>query len=196
MSKRTSNERNWEMIMAVIAVVIIGIHIFSFVFFPLVPWMEEREAGQEVVEETYDSDNAVQQYEDFRRMYHDIQAQREQIQNSYEEHDQFHETYGDDPNEWSRTAETRHGRIHERITGNKDILADQVAEYNAESDMANRELYKCNLPFQVDDRFAITGPPGSEAPDEPVDTDPDGNPIEGEVPPAEECDGLPDKINT
>ncbi|RZH67830.1 hypothetical protein [Natrinema altunense] len=172
------------------------LNVISYIWFPFLPWFEQRDAGQETVEQTYDAENAIQQYEEFRQMYHDIEAQRNQVENAYDEDESFHETYGDDPNNWSRTAETRHGRIHERITGNQNQLEQLVADYNAQSDMATKELFKCHLPYKVDDRFAIQGPPGSGDAEQPVDTDPEGNPINGTPSEAKQCDGLPDKVES
>lgn len=172
------------------------INAISFIWFPFLPWFEQREAGQEIVEQEMSADQALEDYREFRTLYHDIQAQREQVEIAYEEEEEFHETYGDDPNEWSRAAETRHGRIHERITGNKNQLENLIAEYNAMSDDATTEIFKCGLPYQVDERFMIQGPPDSDDPDEPQDVGPDGEPVDdSEVPPPEECDGLPDEMN-
>ena len=74
------------------------------------------------------------------------------------------------------------------------MLEQMVADYNARSDMNNRELFKCHLPYQVDERFAISGPPGSGDVEQPQDVGPDGEVIDGSPPPAEECDGLPNEI--
>lgn len=189
-------EEKWLKIGAIIFGALIAFSLISFIFMPFLPWFEQREAGQETMESQMDSENAIQQYEEFRRLYHEIEAQRSQVENAYEEEDQFHETYGDDPSQWSREAETRHGRIHERITGNKNQLENLVADYNAQSDMAHKSVFKCHLPYMVDERFAIEGPPGSDAPDEPQDTGPDGEPISGSPPPAEECDGLPKQTSS
>lgn len=173
----------------------IVLNVISYVWFPFLPWFEQRDAGEEIVRQEMDAQQALQDYREFRRLYHDIQAQREQVKIAYEEEEQFHETYGDDPEDWSREAETRHGRIHERITGNRNQLENLVAEYNAKSVDATSEIFKCNLPYQVDDRFAIQSPTSSDGPDEPRDVGPDGEPVDGsEVPPPEECDGLPDEI--
>lgn len=181
--------RDWPKIIAVILAFFIMLNVITYFFYPaIMPWFEQRDAGEEVMESQMDADQAIQEYEEFRRLYHEIEAQRQQVQNAYDEEEQFHETYGDDPDEWSRQAETRHGRIHERITGNKNQLEQLTADYNAKSDMAHKSIFKCHLPYQVDEEFAIEGPPGSDAPDEPIDKGPDGEPVNGTPP--EECDGL------
>jgi len=183
--------------LTVIVAFFVVLNVISYFFYPaFMPWFEQRDAGKDIIKDTYDSQNAVNQYEEFREMYHDIEAQRNQIENTYDELDRFYGTYGKDPSEWSRTAEEQYSRIQKRITGNQNQLERLVAEYNAQSDMANREVFKCNLPYQVDDSFGISGPPGSGGPDEPVDTGPEGNEIDGEPVEAEQCDGLPDEISS
>lgn len=182
-------------IFAVIIAFVIFINIVSFLWFPFLPWFEEREAGQETVEQTVDAENAIQTYEKFRRLYNEIDAQRNKVDNAYAAEEQFHETYGHNHSEWSREAETRHGRLHTRITAQQDQLENLVAEYNTMSQSANQEMFKCHLPYKVDERFAISGPPGSGEADQPVDTYPNGTPIEGEPPQAQQCDGLPSEAS-
>ncbi|ELZ03505.1 hypothetical protein C482_03734 [Natrialba chahannaoensis JCM 10990] len=182
------------MIIGVVMVAVIIINIISYVWMPFLPWHEERDAGQEVIEQTYNAEHAVSEYEWFRQQYHDIESQRAHVENAYGELDRFYDIHGENPNEWSRTAEEDHSRIQQRITGNQNQLDTLVEDYNARSSMDNRELFKCHLPYQVDERFAIRGPPGSGDADQPMDTDPDGNAVSGSPPPAEECDGLPDTI--
>lgn len=188
-------ERNWGRIAAAVMALFLVINLISFVWFPFLPWFEQREAGEQIIEQEMSADQALEDYREFRTLYHDIQAQRAQVEIAYEAEEEFHETYGDDPSEWSRSAETRHGRIHERITGNRNQLENLIAEYNAMSDDATTEIFKCGLPYKVDDKFMIQGPPGSGDAEEPVDVGPDGEPVDGEVPAPDECDGLPDKMD-
>lgn len=174
------------------------LNVVSYFFYPaFMPWFQQRDAGEEVIKDQMQADKAVQDYRKFRDLYHDIQAQREQVENSYDELERFYEIQGKDPDDWSREAENRHGRIQTRITGNQNKLEQMVAEYNAMSDDATTAVFKCHLPYKVDESFAIQGPPGSGEADQPVDTGPDGEPIDpnATVPPPEECDGLPDEID-
>lgn len=188
-------EQKWISIFAIALVAFLLLNMISAVWMPFLPWMEEREAGEETIERTMDSENAIENYEWFRTQYREIEAQRNQVENSYDELDRFYATYGEDPDEWSRTTKEQHSGIQKRITGNQNQLENLVADYNARSDMANRAVFKCSLPYQVDDRFAISGPPGSGDADEPIDTGPDGEPIEGEPVPPEQCDGLPSETS-
>jgi len=196
MTADNSSGRNWLLIIGALMALVIVINIVSYVWFPFLPWMEERDAGEDVVEQTIDADAAIENYEWFRQQHNDIQAQRAIISNNYDELDRFYETHGDEPGSWSRTAEERHSRIQQRITGNQNMLEQMVGDYNARSQQANNALFKCHLPYQVDERFSISGPPGSGDADEPIDTDVDGEPVDvdASVPSAEQCDGLPDEI--
>lgn len=181
----------------VLVVLFVIINIVSFLFYPsFMPWFEQQDSGKEITKDTYDAQNAVQIYEEFRVLYNDIEAQRAQIENNYDELDRFYDTYGEDPENWDRTAQERHSRIQQRITGNQNQLENLVAEYNTMSQTANQEVFKCHLPYKVDESFGISGPPGSGPADEPVDTDVNGNKIEGEPPQGQQCDGLPETIES
>lgn len=190
----SDTDSQWVKILALVMGAFIVLNVISFVWFPFLPWFEERDAGQEVVEQTYDAEQAIQNYEWFRQQHNDIEAQRNIIDNNYDELDRFYSTYGENPDEWGRTAQERHSRIQQRITGNQNALEQMVAEYNARSEQANNALFKCHLPYQVDERFAISGPPGSGDAEQPQDVGPNGSVVEGEVPPPEQCDGLPEQI--
>lgn len=186
---------NYALIGAILAVAFVGLAIISYLWLPFLPFVEERQAGEDTIEQTYDAESAIQDYRWFRSQYEEIQAQRNQIEHVRDEETQFHETYGDDPAEWSRTAETRHGRIHERITGNQQHLETLVAEYNARSSDATRSLFKCHLPYQVDERFRIRGPPGSDDAEQPQDKYVDDADPDKEPPEPEQCDALPQEAS-
>lgn len=188
------NEKKWATIAVIVVVAFVVMNIISWLFFPFLPWIEEREAGEEVIEDTVTSENAIEEYEWFRMQYSEIETERNQLENARGERERFYEVYGEDPQNWSRTAEEEHNRIQTRITAREDELDNLVGEYNARSEMRNRALFKCQLPYQVDERLEIHGPPGSDDVEEPVDVDTDGEPIDGEPAPAEECDGLPSEI--
>lgn len=193
MSGQSDNSGSWFVVGAVVLILLLGV---SYFFFPLLGFTEEREAGAETVEQTYDAEKAIQQYEEFRELYAEIEEERNQVKNNKDALGRFYDTYGEDPNEWSRSTKERHSRLQTRITASQQQLEGLVADYNAESSKANAELFKCQLPYQVDERLDIGGPPGSDEAEQPIqDETIDGEPVDGEIPPAEQCDGLPDKID-
>lgn len=185
----------WKLAAIIVVLSFVLLNVIGYFFYPaIMPWFQQRQAGEEVIENTYDAEKAVNEYEWFRQQYRDIEAQRQQIENHQEELDRFYEIHGKDAEEWSRTAAEDHSRIQKRITGNQNKLEQMVADYNARSDMANREIFKCHLPYQVDENFYISGQPGSDAPDQPQDKYVDEANPDREPPEPEECDALPDQI--
>lgn len=187
--------REWVTIAALLMAFFIVLNVISYVWFPFLPWFEQRDAGEQIVREQIDAEKAIQNYEWFREQWNDIQAQRAQIENLRDRHERFHDTYGNDSSEWPRDVREDHDRIQTRITGNQNALEQMVAEYNARSDQAHREMFKCHLPYKVDNRFQITGPPGSGAPEQPQDEYVEGADPSKSPPGPEQCDGLPDDVN-
>jgi len=186
--------RNWAMIAAVVFAGFVVLNVISYVWFPFLPWFEQRDAGEQVVRQEIDAEDALEEYRWFRQQWNDIQAQREQVENYYDQEEQFHETWGENPENWSRSAQTRHGRIHDRITGSQNKLEQMVADYNARSQDATASMFKCNLPYQVDKRFAISGPPGSSDAPDPNDQFYANASANEQPPQAANCDGLPSAV--
>lgn len=196
MSKPSQTESRVAQYVVVLLVFVLVVSVVGYLWFPLLGWTEQRDAGEKVVKDQMNAQKAVENYEWFRQQWHDIQAQRKVIQNHYEAREHFYEIHGEDPENWSRQARERHSRINTRITGSKNHLENLISEYNARSDQAHRSVFKCHLPYQVDKRFAITGPPGSGSPETPNDQYVDGANPNKTPPKPEQCDGLPDKVNS
>jgi hypothetical protein len=155
-------EKHWLKVfgVALAALIIIPV-IFNYWLAPTI-FSENRDAGEQIAEDTLDSEKAVQDYRDFRRLWFDIKSAREQLDNYQQQEKQFHETYGDDPKEWSRTAETRHGRIHDRITGQRNQISNLVSEYNAKRSDATQAIFTCGLPYSIDESLYIADASGVE----------------------------------
>lgn len=157
MSDKTWLQRN----KAPVAIVVV---LFFLVALPILwnytiaPTVTEQNAdqGQEIADDTIDAEKALQDYREFRSKWYSIQEQHAQTQNYKDSEKQFHKTYGDDPSEWSRTAETRHGRIHSRIIGSQNQEEMLIAEYNAMQSDATTAIYQCGLPSRVDKKLFIT----------------------------------------
>jgi len=170
---------NWLKVLAVAMIMLFVLPvIFNFWIAPTV-FEQNRESGQEIAEDSMDAEAAMDNYRWFRAQWYDIESQREQLENYRAQEEQFHETYGDDPQEWSRTAETRHGRIHDRITGTENQISSMTAEYNARSDDATRAIFQCGLPYNVDEKLYIADASGVEyTSQDAMDKTPPENPEE------------------
>lgn len=196
MSDNQPQGRDWMKIIAVVLTFFIVLNVISFVWIPFFPWFQQRDAGEQIMETQIDAEKALENYRWFRQQWQDIQAQRAQIQNYYQQEQEFYEIYGKDPSNWSRQAETRHSRIQTRITGSQNQLEQMIADYNARSADATRSMFKCHLPFKVDERFVITGPPGSGSPEQPQDRYINGSNPNATPPKPSQCDGLPAQVRT
>jgi len=153
---------NWLKVVAVfLALLIVVPVIFNYWMAPMI-FEQNRQAGEDIAKDTINADKAMAEYEEFRTLWYDIKSAREQLDNYQQQEKQFHETYGDDPQEWSRTAETRHGRIHDRITGQRNEVSRLVNEYNAKQDTATEAIFQCGLPYSIDEKLYIGDASGVE----------------------------------
>lgn len=98
-----------------------------------------RKTATGVIDRTTNPDNVIYNYEWFKLQYQQIQANATQIQNSQTELDNFQKTH---PAPLSFMAEQELSRLNANITGLKNFRATTIAEYNAKSKMANRNIFK------------------------------------------------------
>jgi hypothetical protein len=151
----------WTVVILAIAAMIILPAVFNYWMAPVV-FEQNRQAGEEIAEDSIDADVALREYREFRTLWFDIKAAREQLENYKAQEEQFHETYGNDPSEWSRSAETRHGRLHDRIVGQQNQISNLVAEYNAMQADATKAIFQCGLPWSIDEKLFIADASGVE----------------------------------
>jgi len=157
MSRQTWLERNWLLVLIAIALLLLVVVplLWQYMIAPTV-YEQNYDEGQNIAEDTIDAEKALQDYRWFRGQWQAIQEQHEQTQNYEQDLQEFYELYGKDPNEWSRTAETRHGRIQDRITGSQNQEEMLIAEYNAKKADATTAIFACGLPNRVDKKLFIT----------------------------------------
>lgn len=192
----TDSARRWVAIVGVVLALFVVFNIVSYVWFPFLPYTEQRDAGQQVVEQEISAEQAVENYRWFRQKWASIQSDRRQLEAMRDRRERFLETYGNDTDDWSRTTKEEYNQIETTITAIEKDLERKIAEYNARSADVTRSMFKCHLPYMVDERFQVTGPPGSGSPETPNDKYLDGADPSKEPPKAENCDGLPDEVRT
>jgi len=117
----------------------LGPHIF----------FKQVDSAHEIIDKTYDADNAIYNYEWFKIQYEKIKATERQIDNTFLQTDSYKELYGD-PKEWDWITKEEYNRMQTTLLGQKNHYEDLVAKYNARSKMANRNIFKDKLPFNVD----------------------------------------------
>lgn len=155
-------ERHWLKVLTIALVLMFVVPvIFNYWMAPMI-FEQNRQAGEKIAKDTMDED-AVQDYRWFRSQWYDIKSAREQLENYKRQEARFHnQTW---PNgEWkdSRSARTRHGRLHDRIVGQENVISSMVAEYNARRSDATRAIFTCGLPYNIDEKLYIADASGVE----------------------------------
>ena len=125
--------------------------LFKFWLGPKI-FFKQVDTAHQIIDKTYDADNAINNYEWFKLQYENIQATEKQIDNSVTELDNFKEMFGE-PKEWDYTTKQEYSRLSSISLGQKNHYESQVAEYNAKSKMANRNIFMNKLPFNVDKKI-------------------------------------------
>jgi len=124
-------------------------------FFPstLYQFGQQKQAGKNIIDQTQTAENAIDNYEWFKTQKQKIDAMETKIENQRRQVETFKETYGDNPNNWSRTTKQQHNRMTNRLLGYRNQYESLVAEYNARSNMQNRNVFKDKLPYEMEKKF-------------------------------------------
>lgn len=107
------------------------------------------DSAGDIIDRTYNADNAIYNYEWFKTRYEDIQATERIIGNTKVEMDAYKELYGN-ATSWDWQTKQDYNSMSGKYLGQQNYYEDLVAEYNARSNMANREIFKDKLPLHVD----------------------------------------------
>lgn len=157
-----ANSNNDAVFWVLLLVAALGISVvLSFWLAPTI-FFQNKQTGEQIAQESLDRESAINNYRWFRSQWYDIQAQRDQLETYRSQHEQFHETYGDDATEWPRDVRQRHSRLTDRVSGTENQLASMIAEYNARQSDATRALFQCGLPYSVDEKLFIADATGIE----------------------------------
>lgn len=139
---------------AVIAVVLLIVLVSSgwvlkAALLPAKTVTTQIDSAGNIIDKTYDADNAIYNYEWFKTQYEDIQATERIIKNTKTEMDVYKELYGN-VSDWDWQTKQDYNSLQKKYLGQQNYYEDLVAEYNARSNMANREIFKDKLPLHVD----------------------------------------------
>ena len=107
------------------------------------------DSAGDIISKTYDADNAVYNYEWFKQQYQDIQATERIIRNTKTEMDAYKNMYGN-VSDWDWQTKQDYSSLQGVYLGQQNYYEGLVADYNARSEMANRNIFKNKLPLHVD----------------------------------------------
>ncbi len=151
----TESERgNLYVVAAVLGVVfLLGLAaVLNFWMAPKI-FFEQKQAAEDGVESTYSWENAETNYEWFKTQEQDIKLKRQQANNTKTQIDRMEADYGENVSEWPPDARDRYEELNQQLLAQQNMHNQYVAEYNARSNMENRNLFKDDLPYEMEEKF-------------------------------------------
>lgn len=125
------------------------IALFTLVFGTLRVFTAGVNAPVEIIEKTIDADNIIYNYEWFKQQNEDFTALKNKIAIAIQAENQFKNDAGP-RKDWTFEDKTEAARLNSIVIGLNNQLEDLVANYNARSKMANRNIFKDGeLPSQL-----------------------------------------------
>ena len=136
-------------IMCIVGLIIAGIGI-KLVFFPVHTAQQQLDTAYKTVDKVLDADNAIYNYEWFKQQHEDIQAKKTMLDNASIAVDNFEQTAGERSN-WTFEDKNEYNRLNTIKLGIKNQLEQMIADYNARSKMATRNIFEDSvLPSYID----------------------------------------------
>ncbi len=126
-----------------------GAWILKAALLPVMTVTTQIDSAGNVITKTYDADNAIYNYEWFKQQHEDILATERIILNTDTQMKAYKDLYGN-ASEWDWQTRQDYNSLQTKFLGQQNFYEDLVAEYNARSQMANREIFKDKLPLHVD----------------------------------------------
>lgn len=136
------------MVLGLVVLVIAGYGIKYFLL-PVKVITTQIDTASGVIDKTYTAENAIYNYEWFKTQFEKIEANRKQVQNTINSIAEFKKTFGESST-WDYETKQEYNRLNTIKLGLQNQENNLVAEYNARSNMANREIFKDKLPLNVE----------------------------------------------
>lgn len=121
-------------------IILIAGFLIKIVFFPVKVLNNEIQTGYDIVDKTINANNAIYNYEWFKQTYEDIQAKKKQYDNACINYDEFLKSAGD-RKDWTFEDKTEDSRLRSVKLGLQNSLEQIIADYNARTKMANRNIF-------------------------------------------------------
>ena len=144
-----STTKTIVIVVIIVIALVAGVWALKALFLPVFTVTSQISSAGDVIGKTYDADNAIYNYEWFKQRYEDIDATEKQITNTKLSMDSYIDMYGNASN-WDWQTKQDYNSLSSVYLGQQNYYEGIVAEYNARSQMANREIFKDKLPLHVD----------------------------------------------
>lgn len=113
----------------------------KILFFPVKVINNTIETWYDIVDKTINADNAIYNYEWFKQKYEDIQATKLQLDNTSITLGAF-KTDLWDRKYWTFEDKNEYSRLNTVYLWQKNYLEWLIADYNARTKMANRQIFQ------------------------------------------------------
>lgn len=114
-----------------------------------IPWLKlgsQVQMERQIIQKTFDADNALYNYHWFKEKAADISATENKIQNAQSDILDFEVSAGD-RSKWTFEDKTEYARISAIKSGLKNYYETIVADYNARAKEVDRSIFKDELPL-------------------------------------------------
>ena len=138
------------LVIVICAVVVGSIYYIKYLLLPVKVVTNQIDSAGNIIDKTYNADNAIYNYEWFKTQYERILANRNNIETQKQALLDFKELYGNDAKEWDYFTKEEYNRLNTIYIGLMNQDENLVADYNARSKMANRNIFNDKLPMNVD----------------------------------------------
>ena len=144
--------KKYQMILIIVSVLLLiplGI-VLKIVLFPVNTLEESIDTAYEVVDKTLTAENAIYNYEWFIDQEASIRACITNEEIAKEEYDLYLEMLPEDRTTWTREEKQEESSLRNSYYALQKLSNLQMEDYNAKSSMVNRNIFKDNLPSNID----------------------------------------------
>ena len=131
-------------VIAIIIVIIILSFGLRLVLFPVNTATKLIDTAYQAQDKTLNADNAIYNYEYFKNQKEAIDATNQKLSIAKDAVSSFKSDAGD-RKEWTFEDKTEAARLSAVSQGIESQLKDMIADYNAKSQMANRNIFKNSI---------------------------------------------------
>ena len=139
-----------KVVLIIIVIIVLGFAI-RYILFPINALDKGIDTAYGVMNKTMNAENAIYNYEWFKSTAQDIIALGKKEDRAEQNIQIFKETADN-----SREDKNELARLRAIKSGLGNMLDDTIAKYNARSQMANRAIFKDNLPSNINRAWVAT----------------------------------------
>lgn len=133
-----------------IAISLVGM-VLKVVLFPAKVAGNLIDTGYKATDKVLNADNAIYNYEWFKKQYEDIEATKRKMNNAAVAHLEFRESLPKSRLEWTFEDKQEDSRLNSIYLGLSNHLEGLIGDYNARAKMSTRNIFQNSvLPDYID----------------------------------------------